>query len=135
MSDDGGGTDNPAFSNDEDTASCNNSTSTASAGHSNHHSDSEQQIGKCSDNDGKTLIENGKNGSFVSQHYVEPANASLEPKHFTSETRIELPDDSMVEKTPVKPKQNGVHGNGNNNDVSFLNTTVTSVTNNGESYY
>lgn len=138
MSDDGG-TDNPAFSNDEET-SCNNSTSTASAGRG-HDELEPTGAASCAGSGGDaetTITENGKShSSFVSQHYVEPGRKGSEPPtQFTSETKIEMPEDGMSGKTPSatdtpRPKQNGVHGNGNNNDVSFLNSTVTSVVNNG----
>ncbi|XP_043679037.1 microtubule-associated protein futsch-like isoform X1 [Vespula pensylvanica] len=74
--------------------------------------------------------ENGHRRSFVSQHYVEPVRNSPEPR-YKSETKIELPP-STGGQTPDKnstsePKLNGVHGNGNNNDASFLNSSATSV--------
>lgn len=81
--------------------------------------------------------ENGGNRrSFVSQHYVEPVRNSPEPR-YKSETKIEVPP-SAGGQTPDKnstgsePKLNGVHGNGNNNDASFLNSSATSVQVNGK---
>lgn len=72
----------------------------------------------------------GHQRSYVSQHYVEPIKPSSEPCYKT-ETRIELPADN-TEKSSPEPKLNGVHGNGNNNDASFLNNSTTSVQVNGE---
>lgn len=76
-------------------------------------------------------VENGhQRAQFVSQQYVEPGKTSPDPHHQRTETKIELPDAN--DKTVVEPKMNGVHGNGNNNDASFLNNSATNVQINGE---
>lgn len=116
------GMDNPAFTIEEDCA--------ASA----KVHDGQQQV--TLDQDHKPAseggpMENGHQRSFVSQQYVEPGRTSPDPRYKT-ETRIELPESN--ERTVVEPKLNGngVHGNGNNNDASFLNSSATSVQMNGE---
>jgi hypothetical protein len=115
MSGDGeGGTDNPAFSHDEEAPL------------------------KGEEGTNEAPSPDKDKSGFVSQHYVEPARTSPEPPHPVGETRIEVPKEGALEKTIAslngtpKPKLNGVNGNGNNNDVSFLNSTVTSVASNGK---
>lgn len=115
---DADGMDNLAFTNEEDTKLENGGP---------------QQV--TLDQDSKSSgdgapIENGHQRSFISQHYVEPIKPSSEPCYKT-ETRIELPADN-AEKSVSEPKLNGVHGNGNNNDASFLNNSSTSVQVNGK---
>ncbi|XP_043273195.1 mucin-12-like isoform X2 [Venturia canescens] len=135
---DTGGEDNPAFSNDEDCPS----QSTLE----NSHTESLQQEqhtnnSTIKDHDHKTESpkkENeNKEKSFVSQHYVEPVRNGTESHSYKTETRIELPADSNEKNGVVSPpsgvKVNGVNGNGNNNDASFLNTSATSIqTNDGK---
>lgn len=134
---DTGGEDNPAFSNDDDCPS----QSTLE----NSHTESLQQEqntnnSSSKDHDHKTESpkpENGNNEkSFVSQHYVEPVRNGTESQSYKTETRIELPADSNEKNGVVSPpsgvKVNGVNGNGNNNDASFLNTSATSIQTNGK---
>ncbi|XP_011631207.1 uncharacterized protein LOC105423231 isoform X1 [Pogonomyrmex barbatus] len=111
---DAAGTDNPAFANEDE-----NGSKLENGG--------QQQAALNQDRksaDG-TPVENGHQRSFISQHYVEPIKPSSEPCYKT-ETRIEVPADN-TEKSLPEPKLNGVHGNGNNNDASFLNNSATSV--------
>lgn len=105
---DSGGTDNPAFSNEDE---CQENSRTES---------NQDQSSKSNE-----PIRNGN--SFGSQHY-EPA--SKNDAQYKTETRIEVPGDT--EKSTNAVKTNGVHGNGNNNDASFLNTSVASVQANGK---
>lgn len=129
-----GGTDNPAFSNDECQTS-ENSNSTLENSHTESlqnsqitvESDYRKPVDEASSTGQK--LENGHQQSFVSQHYVEPIRTSPEPQYKT-ETRIELPAENH-EKSLSPTKSNGVHGNGNNNDASFLNTSAASVQSNG----
>ncbi|XP_044588810.1 titin homolog isoform X1 [Cotesia glomerata] len=107
------GTDNPAFSNADECLDSNTSKNLE-----NSHTESVQQEHK----DKSSVISNGN--SFVSQHYVEPSQNNSDVQYKT-ETRIEVPGEE--EKTSNTVKTNGVNGNSNNNDVSFLNTSVTSA--------
>lgn len=122
-----GGTDNPAFAVEDECASGANKLENGGGGGGS------QQVNP--DQDRKSMAEgapteNGHQRSYVSQHYVEPVKSSAEPCYKT-ETRIELPGDN-TEKSAPEPKLNGVHGNGNNNDASFLNNSAASVQVNGE---
>ncbi|XP_057336958.1 uncharacterized protein LOC130675357 isoform X1 [Microplitis mediator] len=108
------GTDNPAFSNADE---CIDTSTNGNL--ENSHTESVQQEHK----DKSSLISNGH--SFVSQHYVEPTQNTPDVQYKT-ETRIEVPNNGE-EKTSNTVKANGVNGNSNNNDVSFLNTSVTSA--------
>ncbi|XP_008556076.1 uncharacterized protein LOC103577281 [Microplitis demolitor] len=108
------GTDNPAFSNADE---CIDTSTNGNL--ENSHTESVQQEHK----DKSSLISNGH--SFVSQHYVEPTQNTPDVQYKT-ETRIELPNNGE-EKTSNTVKANGVNGNSNNNDVSFLNASVTSA--------
>ena len=113
-----GGNDNPAFSHDEDQTS--EITTTTSTMVTSHPVNGGTTI---------TIIENGKNHSSTFQ----PAEVIN-----NTETKIDVPEDTLIingDKVTPKTKQNGVHSNGNNNDVSFLNTTVTSITNNGTLFF
>ncbi|XP_046743440.1 microtubule-associated protein futsch-like [Diprion similis] len=131
-----GGTDNPAFSNDEGHHGSDNSNSTLENSHTESlqnsqitvESDYRTPIDEASSAAASQKVENGHQQSFVSQHYVEPVRTSPEPQYKT-ETRIELPADNQ-EKLPSATKSNGVHGNGNNNDASFLNTSAASIQSN-----
>lgn len=120
---DAAGTDNPAFANEDEGVS-----------DSKLENGGQQQAALNQDRkssaDGAP-VENGHQRSYISQHYVEPVKSSSEPCYKT-ETRIEVPGDN-TEKSVPEPKLNGVHGNGNNNDASFLNNSATSVQINGES--
>ncbi|XP_074104108.1 uncharacterized protein LOC141530725 isoform X2 [Cotesia typhae] len=107
------GTDNPAFSNADECLDSNISKNLE-----NSYTESVQQEHK----DKSSVISNGN--SFVSQHYVEP-NQNNSDVQYKTETRIEVPGEE--EKTSNTAKTNGVNGNSNNNDVSFLNTSVTSA--------
>ncbi|OAD58043.1 Atrial natriuretic peptide-converting enzyme [Eufriesea mexicana] len=108
------GMDNPAFASEEE------------CGTESKLDDGQQQA--TLDQDHKSEggpVENGhQRPQFVSQQYVEAGRTSPDP-HYRTETKIELPDSN--DKTVVEPKMNGVHGNGNNNDASFLNNSATSV--------
>ncbi|KOC69873.1 Atrial natriuretic peptide-converting enzyme [Habropoda laboriosa] len=108
------GMDNPAFASEEE---C---TTEAKL------DDGQQQV--TLDQDHKSEggpVENGHQRSqFVSQQYVEAGRTSPDAP-YRNETRIDLPENN--DKTVVEPKMNGVHGNGNNNDASFLNNSATSV--------
>lgn len=115
------GTDNPAFSNADECLDSNTSKNLE-----NSHTESVQQEHK----DKSSVISNGN--SFVSQHYVEP-NQNNSDVQYKTETRIEVPGEE--EKTSNTAKTNGVNGNSNNNDVSFLNTSVTSAQINGKIFY
>ena len=112
------GIDNPAFANEDDSACKSNQSD-------------DQQV--TLDHDRKTEdgpVENGHHRTqFASQQHAEAGNTSPDP-HYRTETKIELPDSN--EKTVAEPKMNGVHGNGNNNDASFLNNSATSVQINGK---
>ncbi|XP_046593240.1 microtubule-associated protein futsch isoform X1 [Neodiprion lecontei] len=131
-----GGTDNPAFSNDEGHHGSDNSNSTLENSHTESlqnsqitvESDYRTPIDEASSAATSQKVDNGHRQSFVSQHYVEPVRTSPEPQYKT-ETRIELPADNQ-EKLPSATKSNGVHGNGNNNDASFLNTSAASIQSN-----
>lgn len=114
------GMDNPAFASEEDSAT----EPKVDGGQQQVTSDQDRKSAAES-----TPVENGHQRSFVSQQYVEPGRTSPDP-HYKTETKIELPESN--DKTVVEPKMNGVHGNGNNNDASFLNNSVTSVQMNGE---
>jgi len=114
------GADNPAFASEDD---C--SAKLENGGQQQVTSDQDRKPSA----DGAP-IENGHQRSFVSQHYVEPVKSASEPCYKT-ETRIELPTDN-TEKSLPEPKLNGVHGNGNNNDASFLNNSAASAQVNGE---
>jgi len=119
---DAAGTDNPAFANEDECVSgskLENSGQQQAALNQDHKSSTDS-----------APVENGHQRSFISQHYVEPIKPSSEPCYKT-ETRIEVPADN-TEKTMPEPKLNGIHGNGNNNDASFLNNSATSVQINGE---
>lgn len=112
MADDG--VDNPAFANEDDCA-------TDLKQDNDQHQVTLDQDHKTEDGP----VENGHHRTqFVSQQYVEAGRTSPDP-HYRTETKIELPDSN--DKTVVEPKMNGVHGNGNNNDASFLNNSATSV--------
>ncbi|XP_011309490.1 uncharacterized protein [Fopius arisanus] len=108
---DSGGTDNPAFISEEES-------------HENSCTESnrEDQSSKSPDNNTSSQVANGN--SFVSQHYVEPTRKDGDAQYKT-ETRIEVPGDTEKSQNPAKV--NGVHANGNNDDASFLNNSVTSV--------
>lgn len=117
MADDG--IDNPAFANEDDCA-------TDLKQDNDQHQVTLDQDHKTEDGP----VENGHHRTqFVSQQYVEAGRTSPDP-HYRTETKIELPDSN--DKTVVEPKMNGVHGNGNNNDASFLNNSATSVQINGK---
>ncbi|KAG5323113.1 SORL protein, partial [Acromyrmex heyeri] len=114
---DAAGTDNPAFANEDECVSgskLENGSQQQAALNQDHKSSADS-----------APVENGHQRSFISQHYVEPIKPSSEPCYKT-ETRIEVPADN-TEKTVPESKLNGVHGNGNNNDASFLNNSATSV--------
>lgn len=116
------GADNPAFANEDDCGA--------------KLENGEQQRPVTSEQDHKSSAdgvstENSHQRSFVSQHYVEPVKPASEACYKT-ETRIELPADDTQEKNLPEPKLNGVHGNGNNNDASFLNNSAASVQVNGK---
>ena len=134
---DTGGEDNPAFANDDE---CGGSPSTASTLEDSHTESLQQEHHKVTvDQDYKSPVdviptENGNHKkSFVSHHYVEPVRANSEPQspQYKSETRIELPAETPDKNGPA-PKHNGVNGNGNNNDASFLNTSAASIQTNGK---
>lgn len=113
------GMDNPAFVGEDE---CRNETT---------QNDNQQQV--TLDQDRKSVsesipVENGHQRSFVSQQHVEAGRTSPET-HYRTETKIEVPE-SNTERTETK--MNGVHGNGNNNDASFLNSSTTSVQTNGK---
>jgi len=117
------GADNPAFASEDDCGA-------------KLENGGQQQQQVTSDQDRKPSadgapIENGHQRSFVSQHYIEPVKSASEPCYKT-ETRIELPADNNTEKSLPEPKLNGIHGNGNNNDASFLNNSAASAQVNGE---
>lgn len=117
MADDG--IDNPAFANEDDCA-------TDLKQDNDQHQVTLDQDHKTEDGP----VENGHHRTqFVSQQYVEAGRTSPD-SHYRTETKIELPDSN--DKTVVEPKMNGVHGNGNNNDASFLNNSATSVQINGK---
>lgn len=117
------GTDNPAFASEDECAS------DPKLENGGQPQAALNQDRKSSPADGAP-VENGHQRSYISQHYVEPIKPSSEPCYKT-ETRIEVPGDN-TEKSAPEPKLNGVHGNGNNNDASFLNNSATSVQINGE---
>ncbi|XP_063991709.1 mucin-2-like isoform X2 [Diachasmimorpha longicaudata] len=108
---DSGGTDNPAFSSEEES-------------HENSCTESnrEDQRSKSPDNNTSSQVGNGH--SFVSQHYVEPTRKDSDAQYKT-ETRIEVPGDTEKSQNPAKV--NGIHANGNADDASFLNNSVASV--------
>uniref|UniRef100_A0ABD2WPF5 SEA domain-containing protein n=1 Tax=Trichogramma kaykai TaxID=54128 RepID=A0ABD2WPF5_9HYME len=112
MTEDGsGGTDNPAFSHDEDAKKGN---------------DQQQQT-----SNGGTTITIGENGG--ANHSVTNGTSANSTVKLNGEKKIDLPeenDSSVANGDTPRPKLNGVHSNGNNNDNGFLNTTVTSITNN-----
>lgn len=120
---DAGGTDNLAFATEDDGVS----GTKVENGNQQQATLEAQERKSRSDNSSK---ENNHQRSYVSQHYVEPVKPSTEQRYKT-ETRIELPADN-TEKNGREVKHNGVHGNGNNNDASFLNNSTTSVQVNGE---
>ncbi|XP_034937200.1 uncharacterized protein [Chelonus insularis] len=107
---DSGGTDNPAFNNSDEY----NATSTNLENSQTENLQQEQK-------DKSLPISNGH--SFVSKHYVEPSQNTPEAQYKT-ETRIEVPTEDN--KTSNTIKTNGINGNGNNNDLSFLNSSITS---------
>lgn len=115
------GMDNPAFASDEECAT----EAKLDVG--------QQQV--TLDQDRKSdggPVENGHQRSqFTTQQYGETGRNSPDTRYKT-ETKIELPESN--DKTVVEPKMNGVNGNGNNNDASFLNNSVTSVQINGENF-
>ncbi|KAK0164312.1 hypothetical protein PV328_002956 [Microctonus aethiopoides] len=115
---DAGGMDNPAFNNADESID-------TSVNHENSCTESLQQNEHTGD---KKLSPSSNGRSFVSQHYVEPTRNNSPETQYKTETRIEVPGEEV--KTPNNGKANGVHGNGNNNDVSFLNTSANSVQNN-----
>lgn len=117
---DAGGMDNPAFNNADESIN-------TSVNHENSCTESLQQNEHTGD---KKLSPSSNGRSFVSQHYVEPTRNNSPETQYKTETRIEVPGEEV--KTPNNGKANGVHGNGNNNDVSFLNTSANSVQNNGK---
>lgn len=117
-----GGAENPAFAGENE---CD--AKLENGGQQQVTLDQDHKTSSSTDN---APTENGHQRSYVSQHYVEPVKPSSEPC-YKSETRIELPADN-TEKSSPDPKLNGVHGNGNNNDASFLNNSATSVQVNGE---
>lgn len=116
------GTDNPAFANEDE---CVSGSKLENGGQQQATLNQDRK----SSADGAP-VENGHQRSFISQHYVEPIKPSSEPSYKT-ETRIEVPADN-TEKNVPETKLNGVHGNGNNNDASFLNNSAASVQINGK---
>lgn len=117
---DAAGTDNPAFASEDE---CGSKAENGGQQQVTLDQDRKSSSADCAP------LENGQR-SFISQHYVEPIKASSEPCYKT-ETRIELPAEN-TDKSVSEPKLNGVHGNGNNNDASFLNNSTTSVQVNGK---
>lgn len=111
------GIDNPAFASDDCAAE-------------SRLNDEQQQVTLDHKSEGGPVENGHQRAQFVSQQYVEPGKTSPDPHHQRTETKIELPETN--DKTVVEPKMNGVHGNGNNNDASFLNNSATSVQINGE---
>lgn len=111
------GIDNPAFASDDCAAES--------------RLNDEQQVTLDHKSEGGPVENGHQRAQFVSQQYVEPGKTSPDPHHQRTETKIELTNDTN-DKTVVEPKMNGVHGNGNNNDASFLNNSATSVQINGE---
>lgn len=118
-----GGTDNPAFAGEDECG-----VKLENGGQQQQQVNADQDRKSVTDD---APTENGHQRSYVSQHYIEPVKPSAQPCYKT-ETRIELPADDTEKSTPPEPKLNGVHGNGNNNDASFLNNSATSVQVNGE---
>lgn len=121
-----GGTDNPAFNNDDEN----------SVGKVDRNNKNVEE--KCADREEKTqeangITENGHRTSFVTQHYIEPIRTNNEQSYKT-ETRIEVPAENNDKNNVLSPtKVNGVHPhNANNNDTSFLNTSTASIQSNGE---
>lgn len=106
------GIDNPAFASDDCAAE-------------SRLNDEQQQVTLDHKSEGGPVENGHQRAQFVSQQYVEPGKTSPDPHHQRTETKIELPETN--DKTVVEPKMNGVHGNGNNNDASFLNNSATSV--------
>lgn len=122
------GADNPAFATEDERVG---GSKLENGGQQQEQQAALDQDRKSSTADG-TPLENGHQRSYVSQHYVEPVKPSSEQSYKT-ETRIELPADEVDKScVPESKKLNGVHGNGNNNDASFLNNSATSVQVNGE---
>lgn len=137
---DTGGEDNPAFANDDD---CGSPSAGSALENSRTESLQQEQLrsGVTVESDYKSPVDalptenGGPKKSFVAQHYVEPVRSGSEPQspNYKTETRIELPAESNEKNGPTSGvKVNGVNGNGNNNDASFLNTSVTSVQTNGK---
>lgn len=116
-----GGADNPAFANEDERV----------GGSKLENGGQQQQPDRKSSTADSAPLENGHQRSYISQHYVEPVKPSSEASYKT-ETRIELPSDDAEKSAPEPKKLNGVHGNGNNNDASFLNNSANSIQVNGE---